>query len=187
MGDRLPRHQSRPHTHIGPGRGYHDETAHGTCLSRLTRARSRPTSRSPITGAAFHALRARVLGLPHDHESPGAHALRVGVLRFSRARARDGALTRNQSHGRATGSSLRGCPQAFPLDRTVLQQKPLHERDTGTLPRGRSQALPIGGTASGAEGPASCMEHRRIDGVACAVIHDMSPSGEYDISPSGSS
>ena len=31
----------------------------------------------PITGAEFHALRARVLGLPQDHESHGAHALRA--------------------------------------------------------------------------------------------------------------
>ena len=60
-------------------------------------------------------------------------------------------------------------------------------RATGTSPRGRSQALPIGGTAPGEEGPASSKEHRRIDGSARAVIHDMSPSGEYDISPSGSS
>ena len=68
----------------------------------------------PITGAEFHALRARVLGLPQDHESHGAHALRVGVLRLLRARARDGALTRNQSHGRANGQLPQGVSAGFP-------------------------------------------------------------------------
>ena len=111
----------------------------------------------PITGAAFHALRARALGLPQDHESQDAHALRAGVLRFSRARA--GALTKNLPHGRATGTSPRGC----------------------------SQALPLGGTAPEDNGLASHTGPRRHDESERAVIHDMSPGGEYDISPSGSS
>jgi hypothetical protein len=57
----------------------------------------------PLTGPAFHALRERVLGLPHDHESPEAHTLRTGVLRYSRARGRAAAhVTAAHSVGCAT-------------------------------------------------------------------------------------
>ncbi len=35
----------------------------------------------PLTGAAFHALRARVLGLPQNHESSSARTHRGGMLR----------------------------------------------------------------------------------------------------------
>ena len=54
-------------------------------------------------------------------------------------------------------------------------------------PRGRPQALPIGGIVPGDDDPACYTEPRRNDGSERAVIHDISPGGEYDISPSGSS
>ncbi len=80
----------------------------------------------PLTGPAFHALRARVLGLPHDHESPAMHTLRTGVLRYSRG-----------THGAS--------------------------RRVSTAPQ----------------------ESRAAD--SHAKIHDISPEGAYDISPSGCS
>ncbi len=127
----------------------------------------------PITGAAFHALRARVLGLPQDHESASAQTLRVGILRYSRARIRDvraSPTKRERSHGLAAGTP-RGRSQARPSH--------IDPRSADTTPVDVQRSLGV--SADVREQPTTRVRTQQ------AVIHDISPEGEYDISPSGCS